>query len=227
MRTGIGWVREVRIDYQGRLAAWIRCDPVLLPDPGQYLLGWNQQDREAPLGAKLFPGEITSQGFLALEFPLHLEPGTALELRGPLGRGFRLPASVRRVALIAFADGPDHLLPLANFALAHQAAVALFCDPPFPSLPTSIEVSPLAALPDALDWADFLAVDLNLERQSKFVDLLGDLSTPRTLNGQILLRTAMPCAGLAECGACAVEMKRGWKYACKDGPVFDLRSIEL
>jgi hypothetical protein len=35
----------------------------------------------------------------------------------------------------------------------------------------------------------------------------------------------MPCAGLADCGVCAVELRRGWKLACKDGPVFDLRDI--
>jgi NAD(P)H-flavin reductase len=32
----------------------------------------------------------------------------------------------------------------------------------------------------------------------------------------------MPCGGVADCGACAVETRLGWKLACEDGPVFDL-----
>jgi hypothetical protein len=34
----------------------------------------------------------------------------------------------------------------------------------------------------------------------------------------------MPCAGIAECGACAVPGGGwgGWKLACQHGPVFDL-----
>jgi hypothetical protein len=35
----------------------------------------------------------------------------------------------------------------------------------------------------------------------------------------------MPCAGLAACGVCAVQTRRGWKLACVDGPVFDLKEI--
>jgi len=227
MRKGLGWVREVRLDYQGHLAAWIRCSPDLLPEPGQYLLGWNPQDREAALGATLFPGEITDQGFLALDPPRYLEPGTVLELRGPLGKGFRLPTGVRRLALVAFEDGPHRLLPLVGRALAQQAAVALFCDLPLPSLPASLEVSPLATLPDALGWADFLAVDLRLESLADLGKHLGDYSAHRSLNGQVLVQTAMPCSTVAECGVCAVPLRRGWKYACKDGPVFDLRTLEL
>lgn len=227
MRTGVGWVREVRIDYQGRLAAWIRCDPGLLPEPGQYLMGWNPLDIEAPLAAELFPGKITEQGFLALEFPRNLEPGTALELRGPLGRGFRLPADIRRLALVAFSDGPDHLLPLADLALSRGAAVALYCDPPFPSLPSSIEVSPLDSLADALDWADFFAAGVSSDYLAELEKFLDNPFVSKQLNGQVLLRKSMPCGGLSSCGACAVAVKRGWKYACKDGPVFDLQRFEF
>jgi NAD(P)H-flavin reductase len=41
-----------------------------------------------------------------------------------------------------------------------------------------------------------------------------------------LILAPMPCAGLAECGACAVPARSGWKLACLDGPVFDLRALD-
>jgi NAD(P)H-flavin reductase len=40
-----------------------------------------------------------------------------------------------------------------------------------------------------------------------------------------LVVAPMPCGGLAECGVCAVTTRRGWKLACKDGPVFDLGEL--
>jgi hypothetical protein len=30
---------------------------------------------------------------------------------------------------------------------------------------------------------------------------------------------------MGECGVCAVNLRKGYKLACKDGPVFDLRSL--
>jgi hypothetical protein len=42
---------------------------------------------------------------------------------------------------------------------------------------------------------------------------------------QALVITPMPCGGIAECGVCAVTARRGWKLACKDGPVFDLTEL--
>ena len=41
--------------------------------------------------------------------------------------------------------------------------------------------------------------------------------------GQALVTLPMPCGGLGECGACAVPIRRGWKLACQDGPVLDVR----
>ena len=42
---------------------------------------------------------------------------------------------------------------------------------------------------------------------------------------QVLVLTDMPCGGLAECGVCAVDLKRGWKLACMHGPVFALSEL--
>ena len=42
---------------------------------------------------------------------------------------------------------------------------------------------------------------------------------------QVLVLVPMPCGGMGECGVCAVKIQRGWKLACKDGPVFDLEDL--
>ena len=42
---------------------------------------------------------------------------------------------------------------------------------------------------------------------------------------QVLVRTPLPCGGIAACGVCAVHLtgsSRDYRLACKDGPVFQL-----
>lgn len=228
MRAFTGRVIETQLDTNGAAAAWITCPPAAIPQPGQALLAWSPADGDAPLATALFSAGRSEGGFLAAApVPRAWEPGTELHLRGPLGHGFSLPAAARRLALAALGESVARLLPLAYQALERDAAVALYAGCPLPSLPSDLEVHPLSALPEALPWADFLALDLPL---AALPTLRSALALPPGQRlpcpGQALLLTPMPCGGLAECGACAVPAGRSWKLACKDGPVFDLKELD-
>jgi hypothetical protein len=147
-------------------------------------------------------------------------------LRGPLGHGFQLPGGLRHLALAALDRRTDRLLSLAEAAFALGADVALAADIALPRLPASLELLPLSALPEILPWADLLALDLPLEKLPQLRDSLGlGLDTGLPCPAQALVVTPMPCMALAECGVCAVPARRGWKLACQDGPVFDLRDL--
>jgi len=96
------------------------------------------------------------------------------------------------------------------------------------SLPAALEIVASPEVASLLDWADFLAIDLPLAGLVELRHHLGlasgvALHTP----AQVLIMTAMPCAGIAECGACAVPLRRRrFGLACQDGPVFDLHALE-
>jgi hypothetical protein len=230
MRTYSGRVAELQLDLAGRIAARISCPPGAVPAPGQYLLA---TDETSLLGIPLFKAGPAANGFLAAPpLPASWAPGTPLALRGPLGRGFRLPAGLRRLALVVAGDGTSgsgvaRLLPLAIQALEENAAVTLFAAAPLPDLPLSVEAYPLEAAGEAMRWADFLAVEIPLEELPGLGTLLGLGPGERpSIPGQALIVAAMPCAGLADCGVCAVLTGgRSWKMACKDGPVFDLKDL--
>jgi len=224
MQWHTGRVKELRSDGSGDSAAWIACPPGAVPGAGRYLLA---VDGEAVLPHPLFLSEIAQDGFLAASgVPANWAPGTLLRLRGPLGQGFSVPEAARRLALAALGLTSARLLPLADLALRRGVSVALFCDGSPPPLPAAVEINPLNALPEALSWADFLALDLPLEmlpglRASLGLDHLARLSCP----GQVLVFGPMPCGGLADCGVCAVPVRRGYLLACKDGPVVDLKEL--
>jgi NAD(P)H-flavin reductase len=147
-------------------------------------------------------------------------------LRGPLGHGFVIPAFARKIALIAFDDSPARLRGLISIALKQDAEIVLVCNSAVDDLPEAVEVQPLQTLIDIYQWADYAALDVVRENLNRLGQMLGtgnQAGEPR--EAQVLIRAPMPCGALAECGVCALTIRREWKMICKDGPVFELNSI--
>ncbi len=239
MHSGPGQIDEIFIEA-GR-AARITCASNLVPAPGQYLLAHAPSEPDAPLPHPVFLAASHARGFYAARpLPVSWTPGTQLSLRGPLGRGFRLPPSARRVALAAFGGNHSRLLALLEPALSQKAEITLLADIPPDGLPPAIEILSLNSLAATITWADYLAIDapraaLGLIQQMLFPDSYLPPSgyTPNPLpkdalidcTTDILIETPLPCGGMAECGACAIQTRQGYQLACKDGPVFDLKSV--
>lgn len=228
MRIFTAKIKEMRLDTGGERAAWINCPPGAIPAAGQYVCAHSPDDETAVLGAWLFPGEISTRGFLAIPpIPDSWNPGTQLKIWGPVGQGFKLPDRLRRLVLVGLDRTTSRLLPLIESAVGFDCSVTLFTDGSLAQLPSSVEVYPLVLLPEALSWAEFIALDVPLNRFADLRTILGvlpgqDLPCP----AQVLLFTSMPCSGLADCGVCAVSARRGWKLVCRDGPVFALNQLE-
>jgi dihydroorotate dehydrogenase electron transfer subunit len=145
-----------------------------------------------------------------------------LALRGPLGNGFRLPKRLKRLALLALDGEPARLLPLLPEARQRDLEVALFTETGPTELPLNVEVQPLSALSRIQAWADFVAVDISIERLDSLVEHLG---TARSLKGQALVAAPMPCGGLAQCGICTLNVGKREKLICEEGPVFALSDL--
>lgn len=210
-----------------QVGARITCPTNLRPAPGQYLAASSSAIDE-PLPVALFPSGLEGDELIiAPPLPDHWTTGTPLALRGPLGRGFRLPQTARRVALAALDISPARLLPLAFHALEQHASVTLYSRSIWPNLPLEVEILPLDLLHEAPVWADYLAVDVPARslpdlRSAFHLGLYGRLACP----AEVLIYTPMPCTGLGECGVCAIPTRSGWQLACGDGPVFDWSRLE-
>jgi len=224
MHTGKGQVLETILEDGQRLAR-ISCPANLIPSAGQYLLASDTSD--SPLPVPLYYTDSALEGFLAAApIPESWIPGTVISLRGPLGRGFAVPVFARKIALVAFDDSPLRLRGLIRPALKQGAAVVLVSDFHVDNLSDEVEAQPLSALQDVMAWADYAAFDVARVNLFELRERLRVLKQAQAASeAQVLIRTAVPCGGVADCGVCGVSLKSGWQLACKDGPVFDLREI--
>ncbi len=227
MRAGKGRIVELILEDGQRLAL-IACPPTLIPAAGQYLLV-GDDDSDSPLPVPLFYTDSAPDSFLAAPpIPDSWNPGQELALRGPLGRGFDLPSSARKVALVAFDDSLARLRGLIKPSLRQGAAVVVVSDFESDHLPDEVEAQPLSALEEIMAWADYAAFDAARVNLIKLRERLGMLKQAGvTREAEILVRTPVPCGGVAECGVCAVNVKSGWKMGCKDGPVFNWNELGL
>lgn len=223
MKIDKGIIKEIFLDGSAR----IDCPPELIPTPGQYLLAHTPASN-SPTADSVFFSRSAPNGFIAATpVPNSWSPGTTLNLRGPLGHGFIIPAAARKIALIAFDDSPTRLHGLIPLALKQGAEIVLLCDSPANDLPEVVEVQPLRAMPEILRWADFAAIDVARENLNQLREKMGEGKQAKAqCEAQVLIRTQMPCGALAECGVCAVVIRHQWKMACKDGPVFDWKEIQ-
>jgi hypothetical protein len=199
-----------------------------LPEPGQYLPVQKLGGEPEVLTHPLFR-VISAAGQPALgPIPPHWAPGDRVGCLPPQGKGFSLADSARRVGLLALDGDPMRLLPLVQPALDQNAAVALFFQSrPHPEIldviSPSVEISPLSALRENLDWPDFLAVEADRRNLESLQTLFGERFSQ--CEGQVLVKTSMPCRGLGGCGVCAVRTRQGWRQVCTDGPVFALKEL--
>lgn len=220
MKNGQGQLTEIYLDSRTQ----ILCPPGLIPAPGQYLLA-HASGTNDPLAVPVFFSDSAPNGFRAAPYlPLSWTPGTQLNLRGPLGHGFSLPAAARKVALIAFDESPERLRGLIPLALKQGAEVVLVSDVAAHDLPEAVEIQPLQALQDIYQWADYAAFDAARENLPQLGKMFG-AGNQAQAQGQVLVRAPMPCGAIAECGVCSITIRHEWKMICKDGPVFDFDLI--
>jgi dihydroorotate dehydrogenase electron transfer subunit len=209
----------------GAAAVRIRCPDGIVPAIGQYVLAHVVGSIE-PLATTLFAAGASRDGFLtAPPIPSTWRPGMQLHLRGPLGHGFSLPSSARRIALVAFKCTASILLSLLEPAFEQGASVALLAAKTPEDLPLQVEVHPPKALPDICRWADFIALDATRDTLPELKQTLLQARFDIKAKAQILVRTPMPCGALAACGVCAVDVGGKVLLACEDGPVFGLDQV--
>lgn len=219
---------EVMLDESGEAGGILAFPEMPVFAPGQYFLGCQSGEIE-PIARTFFPAARPGRRvWIPSPLPVAWQIGARLSVSGPFGNGFHLPPVARKVALASFDGSSGRLQGLLQNALEQHADVTLYLDQMPSDLPAVVEVQPFRQVRDALDWAEYIALDIPFCNLGSLRDLLRINPGSRfPCPVEVLVHGSFPCGGTAECGVCAVKTRRGYKLACKDGPVFKLEDLEL
>lgn len=224
-------LKEIRLTVDRLHSGVIQLPAGLRLDPGRYILANGVDDPRELFPTPLFAMCEQKNGLVQVAPPLPESwyAGMSLAARGPLGKGFQLPASAHHVVLGSTSSPvPHRLLALIAPALRQGAAVAVAGSALPDGLPAEVEwISPDSLAEAAAQWADFTALEVSFAEIKNLRSLLG-LKPGSHPSGQIqiLATGAMPCGGNAACGLCSIPGRKSQRLACTDGPVFPWEELE-
>ncbi len=195
---------------------------------GQLWLGVSEPVIEL-LPTALYPAmDENGQWYLAGSIPSGWQPGNRLSLRGPIGRGFVLPRTGRRVACVSLDQRVHYLIPLMRLAF-RQAAEVVYCGVRSPlRLPELVEVFALDQWKEWWEWSDYVAVQGSITAATKFFKTIEEnsLLRSRRVMVEVMISGTVICGGMAECGLCAVPTRRNWLLTCRSGAVLDAYQVD-
>ncbi len=180
-----------------------------------------------------------------------LKAGEAIDLLGPLGKGFTVPEGIEKIFLVAGGIGVAPIVFLAqcltekgfkasncHVFFGGRSETDLLCREEFTSLDMPISTTtedgtsgekgfvtrPLETL-IAKNAPDIIYAC----GPSGMLRAVAEIAKSRKLRCQVSVETMMAC-GMGACLGCAVKKEEkapGYLHACIDGPVFDAAVLEL
>jgi dihydroorotate dehydrogenase electron transfer subunit len=217
--------------------------------PGQYVMVRCGEGYGMPLRRPLGIHRISRNSISLLysvvgrgtEWLSQRKAGEHVDLFGPLGNGFEIYPSSRKLLLVAGGVGIAPLLALAEHAIAKGLKVRLVVGEknaakiyPERLLPSGIK--PVITTEDGSLGQKGVVTDVlpQFVPQADQVFVCGPLPMYRAIAKmgrklrdkptQVLLETVLGC-GVGACLSCSIETKQGRRLVCKDGPVFEFSYI--
>ena len=180
------------------------------------------------------------------------KPGEKIDLLGPLGNSFSLPAKDENAVVLAGGMGIAPLFYLINSLLTRKfnpEKITLFFGVKRKDeyllineiVSTGIKFH--LATEDGSSGYRGMITELFIQelrsrrfkaKRTKFyacgpnpmLQKVSEISRKFKLDCQVSLENHMPC-GIGACMGCVVKTSEGYKRVCKDGPVFDAREVIL
>lgn len=154
-----------------------------------------------------------------------------IDLLAPMGHAIEFGANAKRVLFIGEGTRTIQLIASAHAAIAHDREVVLACiataDFPIHLLSPEIEYhSEEGVNAELIAWADAIIASGSSDLYRMLADTIR--TTRYRLEpgfARVFIDIALPC-GTGACCACSVDTTRGVKFACVDGPIFDLFDFE-
>lgn len=154
------------------------------------------------------------------------ELGDSISLKGPIGNGFSDLSMYQNILLINLGTNHGVLSALMEVGLKSNKNVAIFTKNHEIQFPPTVEIILPGLLEESINWADFIVVDIDRDNLSIEHELIKTIDLSNT-PCEIFIYCPILCSGNAECMVCTINTKKGKVKTCKQGQVFDLKSLEF
>ncbi len=250
MRTFTAIVEANVEPVPGMHLIFLHCAPLgAMASPGQFVMVHGGLGYDPYLRQPLAIHRLTEQGVglclrssnKPLAWLAARRVGDTVDLLGPCGRGFTLPASHSTVSLVARGMGIAPLLPILDRTTCAVQLIA--------SVPTAASVYPRELLPRHVEYLPFVGQEQAPELTRAIIDACrwgqriyacGPAPFYRSLGqaveearmglregvAEVWVEGEMGC-GMGACRGCLIETRQGYRRVCTDGPVFDLAHLLL
>ncbi|MCB2130657.1 MAG: dihydroorotate dehydrogenase electron transfer subunit [Rhodobacteraceae bacterium] len=186
--------------------------------------------------------KVTGEGTRALA---ELLPGDALNVLGPLGKGFSIAKDWRHLLLVARGVGLATLAPLAQEARRRGRKLTAICSARSPEVLMSVDLfrgmgAEVITVTDAEGSSGMENIEAIIQGRidvgevdalytcgsNRMLRLLQKIGAEHGIPGEIALEQQMAC-GLGMCQCCVRSFRRNdqivHERVCREGPVFDMQ----
>ncbi|MBM3254732.1 MAG: dihydroorotate dehydrogenase electron transfer subunit [Candidatus Omnitrophica bacterium] len=173
------------------------------------------------------------------------KPGGSLDIIGPLGSGFKLPAATRKIKPVIVAGGMG-VAPLVFLAkklagipkrvlIGAKTSGQILCEKEFKELDCDVKIATddgsrgfkgyvSDLLKKELSDIGYQSVQIYACGPEPLLKKVAAISSKHNIPAQISLEEHMAC-GIGACLGCAINTHAGFQRVCKEGPVFDAKEI--
>jgi|GEM_PF-6544977 len=161
---------------------------------------------------------------ILLQEPLNLKPGQSLILSRPAGVGFSdLGTSVRILMIIGDSDHSFLFNLIQQIPLSKNIEVSVLTTGPNYNYPEWVEMITTSQFIDTCTWANRVYLEASQSNLEEVIDyVFKNIDRKDQKKVEIFTQPNYACAGIGECGLCAINILNQKILLCQQGPVLKL-----
>jgi len=215
-------ITSVRKYGEKRLVSFNHCFPSIFP--GQFLLAYcPEKDNRI---RDIYYALDLDNGYFSIPASLNWDIGDKLIFKGPIGKGFSKLDIYENILCINLSAEIAGLSGLMQVSVKTNKNIAFYGKHQPVLMDQSIEIIVQDMLIDTTQWADFIAIETNIEdlfSNQNFIEKIKLAGIPV----EVIIHSPILCSGEANCMVCSIKTKKGWVKTCQSGSVFNLNELEI
>ena len=152
--------------------------------------------------------------------------GDFLHFHGPIGRGFCDLSPYSNIFMLSLDTEHNSLNSLIEIGIKENKNISYFIENKGFPVPSTVEIITRDMITETIEWANYIAIEINRENLSKNYDMLKKIRK-NAVTCELLIYCSILCSGKSDCLICSLKTKHGWIKTCQEGQIFNMDDLEF